>query len=828
MNHFLPWAAQEVSRRTFEWGRIQSNTDWIAPVAVAIAVLMYVVYMYRRDAAELSPVLGVLLTALRAAVFLALLIFYLDPRWRIETEKTVNSRVAVALDTSLSMGLIDADASVSTATVSRIAQTATALKEGTLIDRLRTTHDVTVARFDSQLHRDFIEFPKLPPPSSDKDNSKSESADAEEGKSDDSQPKEIDWSARLPLAGEETRLGQSVQQLIAELSRTPLSGVVIISDGGQNAGPGPEAVIAAARDAKVKVVTIGVGSDKQPPSVRVASFNPPPRAYPGDPFTINGVIQAWRMPGQSVTVELLDRPAGSGAQRRAMRGQGRLVESQQITLGRDGEEVPVKFTITPEEVGKKTYCLRIAAPEADRDKDDNLMEADVEIVDRKTKVLLFAGGPTREYQFVRNQLYRDKSVLSDVLLQTGRPGMSQEAEKILDEFPSSREELYQYDCIIAFDPDWTELDANQVDLLESWVAEQGGGVIAIAGPVHTGNRVRGWVEDASMVKIRALYPVEFPRRLSPLDAAAYKTDEPVPLDFTREGLEADFLRLTDSAVESRQAWEAFPGVYGCFPVKGAKQGAAVLAYFGNQQETEKPIFMAWQFYGSGRVLYLGSGEFWRLRALDLSYFEQLYTKLIRHVSKGRLLRGSTRGVLLVGQESYRLGNTVNVQGYRLTNPQLEPLDLPEVSLQVVLPDQTVQNVKLVADRSRTGSYSGQFTVLQEGEYRLELPVPGGDEEVLVQQIRVEIPNLERERPERNDVVLSEIADKTGGRYFIGLSALFEDAAQVASLFEDRTKTLVFTESPGVQWQQQWLMWLLIALFGLLCLEWIIRRLAKLA
>lgn len=840
MIRFLPLMAEEVSRRTFEWGRIQSNSDWILPIAVTTAVLLYVAYMYRRDAADLSPLLGVFLTVLRGAVFLALLVFFLEPRWRIETEKTINSRTVVAVDTSLSMGLTDFDSSVSTASVSRIQQTAAALKDSSLIDRLRSTHDVTVVRFDSQLHRDFLDFAKIKPKSAAAGDDAAgggptggASADSDENSSEQGEtkaksPADVDWAKYLALSGEETRLGQSVQQLIAEVSRLPLSGVIVISDGGHNAGPGPEAIVAAAREAKVKVLTLGVGSDKQPPSVRVAAFNPPPRAYPGDPFNVTGVIQSWRMPGQTATVQLLARPVGSAADRRASRGTGELVESQQITLGQDGEEVPVKFTLTPEAVGKKTYCLKVLGPENDREKDDNVIEADVEIVDRKTKVLLFAGGPTREYQFVRNQLYRDKSVESDVLLQTAQPGVSQEAVKILDEFPSTREELYQYDCIVAFDPDWTALNQQQVDLLESWVAEQGGGLIVLAGPVFTGNRVRGWVEDASLSKIRALYPVEFPRRLSSLDVAAFKTDEPAPLEFTREGLEADFLTLTDSAVESRQAWEGFPGVYGCFPVRGAKQGATVLAHFGLQQEGEKPIFMAWQFYGSGRVLYMGSGEMWRLRAVDPTYFEQLYTKLIRHISKGRLLRGSTRGVLLVGQERYRLGNTVGVQAYRLTTPQLEPLELPDVTLQVILPDQTLQTVKLTADSGRPGSYSGQFTVLQEGEYRLELPLPGGDDESLAQQIRVEIPNLERERPERNDAVLSEIAQKTGGRYFVGLSALFDDVDQIVSQFEDRTRTLIFTETPSAQWQQQWLLWLLLGLFGFLCVEWIVRRLAKLA
>ena len=92
---------------TFEWGRIQSNADWILPVVVCVAILLFVGYLYRRDAVELKPVWGWLLAALRTAAFFGLLILYLQPHWRTEREEVRNSRVLVLADTSLSMGTDD-------------------------------------------------------------------------------------------------------------------------------------------------------------------------------------------------------------------------------------------------------------------------------------------------------------------------------------------------------------------------------------------------------------------------------------------------------------------------------------------------------------------------------------------------------------------------------------------------------------------------------------------------------------------------------------------------------------------------------------------------
>ena len=42
---------------SFEWGRIQTNADWILPIAALLAAFVFVRAMYRRDAAELSLLL---------------------------------------------------------------------------------------------------------------------------------------------------------------------------------------------------------------------------------------------------------------------------------------------------------------------------------------------------------------------------------------------------------------------------------------------------------------------------------------------------------------------------------------------------------------------------------------------------------------------------------------------------------------------------------------------------------------------------------------------------------------------------------------------------
>ena len=417
----------------------------------------------------------------------------------------------------------------------------------------------------------------------------------------------------------------------------------------------------------------------------------------------------------------------------------------------------------------------------------------------------------------------------DVLLQSALPGISQDADKILDDFPHTKEELYPYDCIVGFDPDWGLLDAQQVELLESWVAEEAGGMIVVAGPIHTA----AWVQSPEHAKVRALYPVEFQRRLTLLDDGLYGSKIPWPIKFSRDGQESNYLWLADSAAESRALWSEFDGVFGCYAVKGPKPGARVLGRYSDPEagiSTERPVYLAEHFYGGGRVFYMGSGELWRLRTLDTGYFEILYTSLIRHVSQGRLLRGSSQGQLLAERDRYSVGDDVVVRAQLLTASR-QPLIAERVTAHVVSPLGAGQNVTMRADEDRPGNFVGQFSVRTEGSYRIELPVPDSLEDQLVKRIQVVVPDLEFDETRRNQNLLAALANRSGGKYYAKLStaiAGIDNLPAVAQLIPSRAELKTLQGTPDKEFSE-WLNKLLLGtICGALCLEWLLRRLMRLA
>lgn len=821
--------ATTTERVVYEISRLRAFDDERLPVALivtsAIALIATVWQIYRRDAVELGRGPRVVVMLLRFVALAGLIVFFLGIERRTSRDVVHNSQVAVLVDVSQSMGL-GAEENSSDTSSSRIKAVTSALADSPLLADLRQTHDVNIARFDQEVEP-VVSLPKesreprvegREPDASDLDTKNTATLNPQP-----STLNPVDWPKELQPRGTQTRLGQALADELRLYRDAPLAGVVVISDGAQNAGIEPGAAVEAARQAKVPLYTIGVGSAVVQRNIAIRDLVVPTRAFPNDTLNVTGYLQANGYAGQSIDVELTRRRTQDPA------GGGTPLASQRVALGKDGEVTPVSFDIEPGEPGTFVFQLRVKAPPDDGNQRDNDREAEIEIVDRKTRVLLFASGPMRDYQFLRNQLHRDPTMIADVYLQTAQPGISQDAAKILDHFPSTAEELYQYDCIVAFDPDWTKLDAGQVELVEKWVSEEAGGLIAVAGPIQTPR----WIRSTEHAKLRDLYPVVFQNRMTLMEDGQTGGETPWPLAMERAGREAKFLWLGKTAEDSESNWDSFPGVFGFYAVKGEKPGATVYARFSNPEAgtgNQRPVYMASQFYGGGQVFYIGGGELWRLRRLDPGYFESLYTKLIRHVSQGRILRGSSRGALLVERDRYELGETVVVRA-RLSDPQHKPLTDDSVNAQFLRPDGSTESIKLTAETERPGMYLGQATVLQEGTYQLALSLPGSNEEPLSRYLQVRVPDLERAHAERNDPLLASIAKESGGIYYKQLDAAIHgngSTPQLSQAMKSRAEVKTVKGAPDKEFAKAQMNWLLGIIAGSLFLEWIVRRVNRLA
>lgn len=656
-----------------------------------------------------------------------------------------------------------------------------------------------------------------------------------------------DWNEIFAPRGIATRLGSAVQQIVNNSRGSALAGIVLVTDGRGNQGTAPARAIASASDASIPVYVLGVGSNQPARNIRVSEIEAPKRVFPDDKFTLTAILQATGFQNETVRVRLSsadeDRP-----------GEPVTEDEQSIQIPTDGEPASVKFELTQSVEGQRRYFVEVDSPIGDLDASDNIQSTVVKALLRKTRVLLIAGGPTRDYQFLRNQLFRDENVELDVWLQLARPGADQESDNLLFEFPSSVAELDKYDCLVGFDPDWRLLSNEQMRLLEKWVSEKAGGMLLIAGPVFTPEWTRRPRGEESIDLIRGLYPVSFfSQGSASLKLGRFGGKQPFPLEFSREGRTAKHLWLSgDDSAESIANWESFDGVFGYYAVNEPKAGAEVLSRFSDPAtaiDGELPIYMASHYYGAGRVFFQASGEIWRLRSKNVLFFQNYYLNLIRWVSEGRLLRDSTRGVLLLDRNRCWVGDQISVRAI-LRDAADQPLMQKQVTATLRRPDGTSEKIPLlnIQDAARPGSFSGQFVAPGEGNYEVVLPLPfSPDSQSLTGSVHASIPDLEKMKPERNDSLLQQVADRTGGIYFYDLQstgvARYQSVEDGVSTERETTlsgpgglnemigvvdQETFLPGSPDETFTRKFSRWLLFWLVLVLCTEWIVRRLHKLA
>jgi hypothetical protein len=816
-------AATESVQHRLTSGLLESLSQWwqvpLLVLAVA-AIALFVIWMYRRDAVELPPGVGAALALLRLGALGALLAAYLDFERRSEHELVFPSRVAVLVDASASMTLDDGSQTGGAAAVdatggpvSRTRQALAVLDEGGLLAALAPRHEVAVWRFEA----DAEPLVLLPVSGSDPPATGA-------GKTDSAAAAMPGWRERIQPRGFETRIGETLARVLDQEPSGSLAAIVLLSDGANNAGVDPAIATSPLGAASIAVHVIGIGSERLPSNVRVADVIVPTRVFPGDRFAVTGYLQAQGLAGQTVTVQLLEA---------AENGPERVIDALDAQLAADGTLAAVRFDVPGIEApGRRQLTLRVTAPAADTTAADNAQSVEIEVVDRVTRVLLMAGGPSREYQFMRNILERDKSFTVDVLLGTATEGVSQDARAILAAFPPTMEELSEYDAILAYDYDWRRLDPAAQSRLERWVSEESGGLVLVAGNVF----MDAWLADPQSAPIRNLHPVELRRSAGLLLDSPAGFEEPMPLDFTRDGQEAEFLWLGGTRIASQTVWSEFPGVFACFDATAAKPGATIYAHLRRPGQTGSAraaadqsglIYMAGQFYGSGNVFFLGSGETWRLRRLDDAVYERLATQLVRHVSQGRLLRGSRRARLLLDRDRYPVGSSVAVRvvSDRLRDNQAGSTG--SATCRVTGPDGSTTRVPLGPDPARPDLAQGTFIVSSEGGWRIDVEVDG---ETVSRRIQARLPDRELERPRLDRGVLDQIATLSGGsaRYVDSAAWTPEDARTLAARIPDRSRREYETGAPDGDFKR-WLNAILLGLgVGLLCVEWIVRRLVKLA
>ena len=153
---------------------------------------------------------------------------------------------------------------------------------------------------------------------------------------------------QLTYAGTRTHLGQALQRAHEELSGLPLSGLVVVTDGADNADGGLGEALLPLQAAGVPVSTVGVGREEFDRDIQMSRVEMPRRVLKGASLAVELVVTHRGYQGETVTVQVED--------------EGRIVGTEDVRLPADGEPQTVRIPVHGERGRAPTVQFPRVAP----------------------------------------------------------------------------------------------------------------------------------------------------------------------------------------------------------------------------------------------------------------------------------------------------------------------------------------------------------------------------------------------------------------------------------------------------------------------------------
>lgn len=687
------------SPAVFSKGRIVFLTPWphwLLAVAIlgAAGLLYWHVIRHRGYLRGLRPIA---IWLLQTAMLALLLLLLYHPALSVATLRPQQNMVAVLIDDSRSMGTSESGRT-------RLAQVQKALKDGGLLDELSKKFQVRLYQFDKDVKR------------------------------------VNDISVIKPEANA-TRIGDSLDSLMAESSSIPLGAVVLVSDGSDNTGGVDLDTISRVRQQRVPVHTIGVGRQRLNNDVEIMDATLPPRVLPDS--RLSAVVTV-RQFGHS-----RDRA------RLTVRDGGKVLASQDILFKGDGLTQTESIMFNAGAAGPRALQFSIDPLPGEENTANNSIMRLVNVNNRKARILYMEGEPRWEYKFIRRAIEDDKSVEIASMVRTTQNKIYYQgvrSENELQGFPTTGEQLFGFDGLIIGSVDASYFTNAQQDLIREFANRRGGGVLFLAGRYALTEG--GWPRSSAA----EMFPVRLPS--SP---PTFFRDFSVP-ELTQAGKESVICRLEDNAERSAIRWSKMPGVANYQVVGEPKPGAIELLDVIHPDRHKSPLLVV-ENYGRGRTGVFATAGSWRWKMLfehtdttHATFWSQLLRWLVSE-TPGQVTASTPRQVL---SDETKVHFQVDAR-----NKDYEPVSNAEVEAHILGPSGSSETARLLPVANQPGIYAIDWNAQTPGSYVAEFVVRNDKGEVGrdVLAFRREDGVAENFHLTQNRDLLEKLSDSTGGHYY---------------------------------------------------------------
>ena len=608
----------------------------------------------------------------------------------------------------------------------------------------------------------------------------------------------IGGGSDLSFDGTQTRLASAIESARQELAGLPVSGLVIVSDGADTTNVSVADALLASKADSMPVFTVGVGQETLSRDIQIGRVSTPRTALKGTSLLVDAIVTQTGYAGQTVTLDVEDS--------------GRIVGSQPVRLPADGDPLAVRVRFTATDAGPRVFRLKIAPQPGEVVTQNNQRDVQIDVRDRRERILYFEGEPRWEMKFINRAVADDPNLQLVTLQRTAdnkylRLGVDG-ADELVAGFPRTREELFAYRGVILGSVEASAFTADQLRMLAEFVDLRGGGLLLLGGP-------RAFAEGGyAGTPLADAMPVTL---ASGKTAASISELKVRP---TRAGEAHAVTQLGETQEASADRWKSLPPLTSVNVVDAIKPGATVLLSATDERRRDR-VVLAYERYGRGKSIAFPAQDSWHwqmdasIRVGDKTH-ENFWRQMLRWVVDGVPDQVECRPAADRVEPGQAVAVTAEVADNRFVD-----LNDAQVVAHVSSPSGKTVDVPMSWTGERNGEYRATFPTDLSGWYtaRVDATRDGKTVGSSTMHVRAAPDDAEYFDAAMHAPMLRRIAQETGGRFYTSstMSSLPEDLK-----YSGRGVT-------AVEERELWHMPALLLVFiALVCTEWGLRRVWRLA
>lgn len=428
---------------------------WLLALLLVAAAVGFGLPLWRdRGTKRIAPrVKPVLIWLLQTAMVAVLLVLLWQPSLSVATLRPQQNVVAVVVDDSKSMGLVE-DSS------SRLDRVRQALG-GPVLDELGKKFQVRLFKLGARTER-------------------------------------VGNLTQVKAEAPATRLGEGLKEVASEAASLPIGAIVLLSDGADNSGGIDLETTNEIRRYRIPVHTVGVGKERPDHDVELINVDVPQRVLSNSRLAAQISFHQWGLTNHRAKLTLKDGD--------------KILAQREVALKNDGVEQTESVPFNSGNPGVRTVQASIDVGGGEDNDRNNALTRLITVDSAKPRILYIEGEPKWEFKFIRRAIELDQGLQLVSMVRTTqnkfyRQGI--ENPKELEQgFPATVDELFGYQGIIIGGVEANYFNPTQQELLKQFVDRRGGGVLWLAG--RSGLSDGGWAASP----LAELMPTILPQRKS--------------------------------------------------------------------------------------------------------------------------------------------------------------------------------------------------------------------------------------------------------------------------------------------------------------------------